>query len=171
MVWLLVSLDLFGSKSVLPPGESGGGDAAEAWVCCSAPAPAPATADPAAPPAVNSPTPLSELELPLSAKSVSFSAKELGRESSTSDGSPGSPGKKERSRRTSGRRHLVRQATRIVMEGTKMRASRIERTLGQLYPHASVYTRLDRDGQRGRLRHEVHTLERFSRGRLAQPCG
>ena len=77
------------------------------------------TSDPAAPPAVNSPTPLSELELPLSAKSVSFSAKELGRESSTSDGSPGSPGNKQRSRRTSGRRHLVRQATRIVMESSE----------------------------------------------------
>jgi cytidine deaminase len=39
-------------------------------------------------------------------------------------------------------------ATRIVMEGTAGKAkSRIERTLGELNPFASVYTRLDRAGQ------------------------
>jgi len=37
--------------------------------------------------------------------------------------------------------------TRIVMEGTLGRPSRLERTLAQLYPHPSVYTRLERTDQ------------------------
>ena len=37
--------------------------------------------------------------------------------------------------------------TRIVMEGTDLKSSRLERTLEELYPYASVYTRLDRHGQ------------------------
>lgn len=39
--------------------------------------------------------------------------------------------------------------TRIVMEGTDGLPSRLERTLSQLYPFASPYVRLDRDGQQG----------------------
>lgn len=58
---------------------------------------------------------------------------------------------------------FTRTETRVVMEGTAGPPTRVVRTLGSLWPHASVYTRLRRDGQvAAGERLETHLKQRLA---------